>query len=62
MKHLVEFKTFADIIYSSKEVDFSLRLRPIVFTETAPKLREMGKIMVKFKNSPIFFQKTYIQS
>ena len=55
MKHLVEIKTFADIIYSSKEIGFSLKLRP-------PKLREKKTIMVEFKNSPTFFQKIYIQS
>ena len=52
MKHLVEYKTLADIYLLLKESHF-----PKFFTETAPELERKKKNNCKFKNSPIFFKK-----
>ena len=57
MNYLVEHKTLADIFFPSKQVGLQLFLQRL-----RPKLREIRKIMAKFKNSPTFFQKLYIQS
>ena len=57
MKHLVEFKTLANIYLCIKRSQFS-----IVFTENAPEVERKKKNNGKVQKFTDFFQKIYIQS